>query len=222
VDLTFTVQDAARVPYAAVPTLSFALRIDAPAGADVRSILLDTQIQIAARRRGYDPEVQERLFELFGPPRDWGRTLRTLLWTRLTTIVPPFTDSTVVDLPVVCTYDLDVVASRYFDALKDGAVPLELLFSGTVFTANGPHAGLQAERISLSQEAECRLPVAVWKETLERYFPGTAWLRVGKERFDRLAAFKARHALATWDDALDALLAAEGGEVGEEVRTWTT
>ena len=46
----------------------------------------------------------------------------------------------------------------------------------------------------------------MWKETLERYFRGTAWVRMPKASFDRLAAYKARHALATWGDALDALL----------------
>jgi hypothetical protein len=215
VELAFAVVDAARVPYAAVPTLGFSVRIDSPGGEDVRSVLLDTQIQIAARRRGYDGGAHDRLFELFGPAGDWGRTLRTLLWTRLTTVVPPFRDSTIVELQVPCTYDLEVTASRYFDALADGAVPLELLFSGTVFCA-GP-AGLQAERISWEQEAEYKLPVAVWKETMERHFPGTAWVRLGKDSFDRLAAYKSRRALATWDDALAALL-----PTAEEAETWTT
>jgi hypothetical protein len=216
VELTFAVTDAARMPYAALPTLSFTLRIDAPAGVDVRSVLLDTQLQIAARRRGYDAGAQERLFELFGPTSDWGRTLRTLLWTRMTTVVPPFRDSTTVELAVPCSYDLEVAASRYFDALSDGTVPLEFLFSGTVFSGDGPGGGLQARRISWEQDAEYALPVAIWKETLERYFGGTAWLRVSKERFDQLAAFKSRHALASWDDAFDALLVGEGAE------TWTT
>jgi hypothetical protein len=216
VELAFTVTDAARMPYAAQPTLSFTLRIDAPPGADVRSVLLDTQIQIAARRRGYDAGAEQRLFELFGRPTDWGRTLRTLLWTRMTTVVPPFDDSTTVELAVPCSYDLEVAASRYFDALSDGTAPLEFLFSGTVFSRDGPGGGLQARRISWEQDAEYALPVAIWKETLERYFAGTAWLRIDKERFDRLAAFKSRHALASWDDALDALL------VGEEAQTWTT
>jgi hypothetical protein len=215
VELAFAVTDAARMPYAAVPTLSFTLRIGAPAGVDVRSILLDTQIQIAARRRGYDAGAEERLYELFGRPAEWGRTLRTLLWTRMTTVVPPFGDSTTVELAVPCSYDLEVAASRYFDALPGGTVPLEFLFSGTVFSGDGPGGSLQAQRLSWEQDAEYALPVAVWKETLERYFSGTAWLRVGKEHFDRLAAFKARNALASWDEALDALLLAE------EAGTWT-
>ncbi len=45
----------------------------------------------------------------------------------------------------------------------------------------------------------------VWKETMERYFRGTAWVRLSKESFDRLSAYKSRNALATWDDALEAL-----------------
>jgi hypothetical protein len=204
-ELAFAVVDASRLEYAAVPTLRFALRVESVSGEPIRSLLLDTQIQIAARRRRYDEAARERLFELFGPPADWGTTLRTLLWTRLTTVVPPFTGATVVDLAVPCSYDLEVVASRYFDALEDGEVPLEFLFSGSVFYA-GEDGRLQTARLSWEQEAAYRLPVAVWKETLERYFRGTAWVRMPKASFDRLAAYKARHALATWGDALDALL----------------
>jgi hypothetical protein len=171
--------------------------------------MLDTQVQIAARRRHYDAGAEEKLFELFGAPAGWGSTLRTLPWTRMTTVVPPFTGSSLVDLLVPCSYDLHVVASRFFDALEDGEVPLEFLFSGTVFAA-GAGGMLQATRISWESDAEFRFPIRVWKETMERYFRGTAWVRVDKAAFDRLAAFKSRRALATWEEALDALL--EGRE----------
>jgi hypothetical protein len=207
-ELAFAVEDAARLEYAAVPTLRFALRIDRVRGAPVRSLLLDAQVQIAARRRGYDAAAHDRLFELFGPVAAWGTTLRTLLWTRATLVVPPFQDTTVVDLPVPCSYDLEVLASRYFDALEDGEVPLEFLFSGSVFYA-GPDGRLQTVRLSWEHEAGYRLPVGVWKETMDRYFRGTAWLRVGKDSFDRLSAYRSRNALATWDDAVTALLGEE-------------
>jgi hypothetical protein len=199
-ELAFAIEDAARVEYAAVPTLRFALRIEADV--PVRSILLDAQVQIAARRRGYDAAAHDRLFELFGPVGNWSNSLRTLLWTRTTLVVPPFSQSTVANLDVPCTYDLDVAASRYFDALTDGEVPLEFLFSGSVFYGDV----LQTARISWEQEAEYRLPVAVWKETLERHFPGTAWMRLPKESFDRLCAYKSRNALASWGDVVDRLL----------------
>jgi Family of unknown function (DUF6084) len=198
--LRFEVEGAERVEHAAVPTVAFALGIASER--PVRSVLLDVQLQIAARRRPYGSAAHERLFELFGPVEQWGASLRTLLWTRATLVVPPFTGSTVVQLPIACSYDLDVAASRYFDALEDGEVPLEFLFSGTVFYG----APLQAARISWESEAAYRMPVALWRETMDRYFNGTAWLRLPKPSLDRLAAHKSRHALATWEDVVDSLL----------------
>jgi hypothetical protein len=206
-ELRFAVTGAARVEHAAVPTLAFTLAIESMDGHAIRSILLDVQVQIAARRRAYDAHAHDRLFELFGPQEAWGTTLRTLLWTRTTLVVPPFRDRTAVDLPVTCTYDLDVAASRYFDALTDGEVPLEFLFSGTVFYA-GASGLLQTARIPWDHEAEYALPVAAWKETMDHHFPGTAWMRLAKEDFDRLCAYKSRHALASWGDVLDRLLPA--------------
>jgi hypothetical protein len=203
-EVAFAVQDAARVEHAAAPTLRFVLRADS-GGAQVRSILLDTQIRIAARRRRYDPAATDRLFELFGPREDWGTNLNSLLWTRTTTVVPAFTGATTIDLDVPCTYDLEVTASRYLDALADGEVPLEFLFSGALFYT-GPDGRLQTARISWEAEAEYRLPVAVWKETMERHFPGSAWLRVDKATFDRLCTYRSTRALPTWADVFGELL----------------
>jgi hypothetical protein len=201
--LSFAVEGAERVEHAAVPTVAFALRIESGDDRPVRSVLLDVQVQIAVRRRQYDEAARDRLFELFGPVEQWGNSLRTLLWTRATLVVPAFTGSTVAQLPIACSYDLEVAASRYFDALDDGEVPLEFLFSGTVFYG----APLQAARISWESEAGYRMPVSLWRETMDRYFRGTAWLRLPKDSFDRLTAHKSRHALATWEDVVDSLLA---------------
>jgi len=41
---------------------------------------------------------------------------------------------------------------------------------------------------------------------MDRVFPGSAWLRLDKERFDRLHAYRARRTLLTWEDAVDSLL----------------
>ncbi len=203
-DLSFAVTDAARLELAATPTIRFALHV-ASGGAAVRSVLLDTQIRIAATRRAYGHESDDRLFELFGAREDWGTTLRSLLWTQLTLSVPPFTGETDVDLLVPCTYDLDVTATRYFDALHDGDVPLEFLFSGTVFYT-APDGRLQTARLSWDLEAEYRLPVAVWRETIDHHFAGTAWLRLDRESHDRLVAYKSRRALPTGPQVLDELL----------------
>jgi hypothetical protein len=86
-------------------------------------------------------------------------------------------------------------------------VPLEFLFSGSVF-AGGAGAAMQVTRLSWEQEAEYHLPVRVWREAMDAYFRGHAWVRLRKDAFDRLAAYKSRHALASWDETLDALLPA--------------
>jgi hypothetical protein len=204
-ELAFDVLDARSAEHAATPTLLFDVEIRAP-GHRVRSILLDVQIQIAARQRPYGEASHERLLELFGTPDRWGTTLRTLPWVRTTTVVPPFEETTVVELPVQCTYDLEVTAARYFAALEDGEVPLELLFSGSVFFAT-PQGGLQTVRISWDSDVDFRLPVAVWRDAMERHFPGSAWLRLGRDSYDRLCGYKARHAHESWEAAIDSLLA---------------
>jgi hypothetical protein len=203
-DLGFTVLGVAPERPAAAPTLRFSLGIDA-GGAAVRSVMLDVQLRIAATQRGYDDAEQAKLAELFGAPHRWGETLRGLLWTQATLVVPSFDGSTVADLYVPCTYDFEVAAAKYLAALGDGDIPLELLFSGTVFYA-APGGALQVSRISWNAEAAHRLPVKVWREAIDGHFPHTAWLRLDRDAFDRLAAFKAARTLPSWEAALDVLL----------------
>ena len=207
-ELRFEVRGASSLDHAAVPTIGFSLAIEELGRRQIRSVLLDVQIQIAARQRGYPPEAQERLLELFGTPERWSSTLRTLLWTRTTVVVPPFTGATVMEVPVPCTYDLEVTAARYLAALDDGEIPLELLLSGTVFFATATGA-LQATRIAWDHELDYRMPVAVWRGAMDRHFRNSAWLRCSREQFNRLWAYRSRHTLQSWDATLDALLEKE-------------
>jgi hypothetical protein len=136
-DLTFNVEGVEQQPHSAAPLLVFKLRI-AEAGTDegpttIPAIALRCQIRIEPTRRRYAPSEQEQLLDLFGEPERWGQTLRSALWTHASVVVPPFTGSTVVDLPVPCSFDFNVAATKYFHALLDGEVPLCLLFSGTIF-----------------------------------------------------------------------------------------
>jgi hypothetical protein len=201
--LAFRVEGAEPLAFAAVPTLRFALAIESAGPEPIRSLLLDVQLQIAARRRSYAADEETGLLDLFGEPERWGTTLRTLLWTRTTLVVPAFEASTAVGLDVPCTYDFEVTAARYLAALSDGDVPLEFLFSGTAFYGEG---ALRAERISWESEASYRLPVAVWRATMDQHFPGSAWLRLSRESLDRLAAYRGRHALPSWEATIDSLL----------------
>ena len=209
-ELSFEVEGCAVAEHAAVPTLTFELRVEAPAEVAVRSVMLDVQVQIAARRRPYDDAAQARLGELFGAPERWGATLRTLPWTRATVVVPPFRGRTSVELPVTCSYDLEVAASSYFNGLEEWEVPLEFLFSGSVFYADRD-GRLQTTRITWESDAEFALPVATWKRAIERHFPGAAWLRLDRESFDRLHAYRTRNAMPSWEAAIESLLEAREG-----------
>ena len=205
-DLDFEVESADVLPYAAVPTILFRLGVqNAVEGEEIDSISLRTQIRIAATQRRYEPNEQAKLRELFGEPHQWKDTLRSLLWTNTNTIVTHFSGGCVFEMPVTCTYDFDVVGTKYFAALEDGEIPLEFLFSGTVFYRKSGGA-LQVALISWDNEAMFRLPVRLWREMMDNYFPNSAWLRLHKDTFDRLYDYRSRNALLTWDRTLESLL----------------
>jgi hypothetical protein len=207
--LAVSVERAGVQEGAAVPTLRLALRVARAGGGPVRSIALHAQVRIAAPRRGYDGPTQARLRELFGTPDQWGASLRSLLWTQATAMVPPFDDATVVALRLPCTYDFEVAGARYLDALRDGDIPLDLLFSGAVF-APDPDGRLQVTPVASDCEASFDLPVRVWREAMERSFDDCPWLRLRREAFDRLYAYRARNVLGSWEETVEALLDGAG------------
>jgi hypothetical protein len=212
-DLNFEIVGAEAPAFAAVPTLIFKLGIHNTNEQErIHTITLRCQVQINVTRRRYSPEAQARLLEVFGEPKRWGETLRPLLWTHTNTVVPQFSGSTVADLAIPCTYDFEVVGTKYFNALGDGEIPLTFLFSGTIFY-EGKAGNLQVGQISWSKEAVYRLPVALWQEMMERYYPNSAWIRLHKDIFDQLYQYKATHGLPTWDEVLVRLLQASGEEV---------
>ncbi|MGH9916047.1 MAG: DUF6084 family protein [Pyrinomonadaceae bacterium] len=162
-------------------------------------------MQIESTRRRYNTHEQERLLDLFGEPERWGQTLKTMLWTLTSVVIPPFTGSTIVDMPVPCTFDFNVAAAKYFAGLEDGEVPLILLFSGTVFYEDDEGA-LQVSQISWEKEAKYRLPVQVWKEMMDIYYPNSAWLCLRRDVFDRLYRYKMQRGIPTWEQTLTSIL----------------
>jgi hypothetical protein len=124
-------------------------------------------------------------------------------------MVPGFEGATEVDLPLACTYDFEVAAAKYFHALDEGEIPLELLFSGSIFTRG--ENGFNVQPVPWEKEARFALPVRIWREVMDRYFPGGAWIRLRRDSFDALHRFKGQRALTSWDDAIEALLS-EAGE----------
>jgi hypothetical protein len=205
-ELTFGCTGARAEPYTATPTLSFQITIDEHTGARVHAIALRCQLRVEPHRRRYTPAEAERLHDLFGDTARWADTVKPIQLATITSMVTGFSDHAQIDLPVPCTYDLEVASARYLQALDDGTIPLLLLFSGTVFIAHGET--FSVELIPWSAEASYRMPAAVWQDVVNEHFPGSAWLRCTRETLDALSAFKAEHALPTWDATLSALLKA--------------
>jgi hypothetical protein len=204
-DLVFGCTDASAERYAATPTLSFALTVTESSGAAVHAIVLRCQIRIEPQRRRYSAAEARRLHDLFGDTSRWADTVKPIQLALVTAVVPGFSALTEINVPVPCTYDLEVASARYLQALDDGTIPLLFLFSGTVFLAQGN--GYAVELVPWSSEASYRMPVSVWQDVVNLHFPDSAWLRCGRETLDALAAFKAERALPTWDATLTALLA---------------
>jgi len=205
-DLNFKVTGAESVPYSAAPLLNLKVQVtNAHENESIQSVMLRCQIQIETVRRQYSSEEQAKMFELYGEPARWGQTLRTLLWTHASIAVKPFTGSTIVDLPVPCTFDFNVATTKYFDAIEDGEIPLCILFSGTVFYHDGDGA-LQVAQISWEKEANYRLPITVWKQMMEHYYPNSAWLNIRKDVFDKLQEYKMRRSIPSWEQAFESLL----------------
>jgi hypothetical protein len=199
-ELAFSIEDGGVMEHAAVPTLRFGLRVES--SGDVRSLSLNVQVRIAATQRTYTDAEEEGLQEVFGATEQWGRSLASLHWTNVAVQVPAFSGSTLVDLPVTCTYDFEVTAAKYLSGLEGGEVPLEFLFAGSLFYGEP----LQVRPISWSAEAQYRLPVSAWRDMMDRFFPNSAWLRLDRATFDRLHAYRARNSHLSWDDALESLL----------------
>lgn len=212
-DLSFSFEKIEVEPFAVSPQLSFKLRLtNSPAEEAIHTIALRVQVMLETTRRGYNSDEQDSLQDLFGEPERWGKTLKTFLWTHASVIVPAFHESTLVSLPVPCTFDFNVAATKYFAGLSGGEVPLCLQFSGTVFYAQdgGP---LQVTPIPWDKEIHFRMPVKTWQDLMEAYYPRTAWLCLERDMFDRLYRYKVERGIPTWEQALESLFRTAQEEV---------
>lgn len=204
-ELEITVLDVQAEQYSALPSLLFRLRVSESTGQQIHAIALRCQIRIEPQRRPYTDAESDGLTELFGGRERWSETLKPFLWTHATAMVRGFTGDIEVDLPVTCTYDFEVAGAKYLHALRDGEIPLVLLFSGTVFTRGAN--GFGVEQVPWHLEAGYRLPVRVWRQVMDFHFPNSGWIRVDRDTLDALIHYKASHALPTWEQTFSALLA---------------
>ena len=203
-DLRFQVEDVVPTPNAASPQLYFKLRITNAQPEPIHSIALRAQVQVEPVRRRYTSEEQQKLKTLFGEPEQWSKSLQPLLWANVNVNVGAFTGSTIIDLPVPCTFDFNVTMTKYIYGLDGGELPTSLLFSGTVF-----HAGqmaLQIAQIPWDREASYRVPVRVWKEMMDLYYPNGAWIQLRRDVFERLYEFRSQNGIPTWEQTVERML----------------
>jgi hypothetical protein len=208
--MEFRVSDLVPDRYATTPTLSVEVAIEDPRADPVHALALRAQVQLEPQRRAHSDAEAARLLDVFGDRSRWHATVRPTTWTTCATVVPGFTGRTTVTLSLPCSYDLETVVGRYLQALDDGAVPLRLLFSGTVFRLGG--RGVWVEPVPWAAEADCRLPVAVWREVVDLHWPDSGWLRLRRDTLRALQEHRARIGATSFEETLADLLGARTGE----------
>ena len=201
----FAVLGARTVRYAAAPMLAIDLQVAEPSGRQVYMIALSIQVMIEPARRAYDDATRERLVELFGAPERWAVTTRSLVWTQLDVVVPAFTGTTTVAVPIACSYDLELAAAKYLYSLPDGIAPLALHFNGVIYYRD-EHGGLQMVLVPWTNSIDFKMPVSVWRKTIEHYYPNTAWVALRSQTLEALQREKLDRGLTTLDSCVQALL----------------
>jgi hypothetical protein len=204
-DLTFTIEDVTAEQFSVTPRLTARIRIAAGDAEPIQAIALRCQIRIEPLRRPYSDEEAEGLVDLFGPRQRWVNTQRTFLWQHSTAMVQGFTGVTEISMPLECTYDFEVAASKYLHALRGGAIPLLFLFSGTVFVQG--ERGFSVRQVSWECEAQHEMPVSEWNDLIRTHYPNAGWVRLGHDTVSALAAYKSARGMLDFEDAITTLLA---------------
>lgn len=203
-NVSFEVLDVTAEPYSVSPVLT--ARVGVTAGGDdpVHAIALRCQVRIEPLRRTYSDDEAAGLMDLFGGRERWASTQRTFLWQHCTAMVPGFTGHTTATLPLDCTYDFEVAAAKYLHALRDGAVPLQFLFSGTIFVSS--ERGFSVQQVSWDCEDNYAMPVTVWRDLIAQHYPNSGWIRLSHETITELAGYKSAHGMLDFDHAVTSLL----------------
>jgi hypothetical protein len=204
-NMTFTVLDVEPEPFTVTPVLTARIGIATGGDDPVHAIALRCQVRIEPMRRSYSDEEAAGLTDLFGPRERWTTTQRTFLWQHASTMVPGFAANTTVALPLDCTYDFEVTAAKYLHALRDGALPLQFLFSGTIFVKS--ERGFSVQQVSWDCEDRYNMPVSAWRQLMAQHYPNSGWVRLNHDTVTALAHYKSSRGLLDLDHAVTELLA---------------
>ena len=107
-----------------------------------------------------------------------------------------------------CTYDFEVAAAKYLHSLGDGEIPLVAAVQRHRLQLRD--GGVSCSRCRGTSRPSYRLPVSVWRATMDPFFPNSGWIRLRRETIDALTRYKAERALTSWEDTFELLLKEAG------------
>jgi hypothetical protein len=191
--------------HAAAPTVIFSVRVREPSGREIYTIALSARVLVDPAGRGYDDDAREALFDLFGPAETMVGALQSLVWAQAGVLTPSFRGEVTIDVPMPCTYDLEVSSAKYFASLPGGVAPLDFHFNGTIFYS-GENDRLQIVHVPWACVARFRMPVAVWRQAVAARFAETGWIRLHEETLTRLRRRQAERAAPSLDVLVSGLL----------------
>jgi Family of unknown function (DUF6084) len=203
-NVSFTVLDVTAEPYSVSPMLTARIGVSTTGEDPVHAVALRCQVRIEPLRRSYSDDEAAGLVDLFGARERWANTQRTFLWQHCTAMVPGFTGNTTATLPLECSYDFEVAAAKYLHALRDGTIPLQFLFSGTLFVNS--QRGFSVQQVPWDCEDRYDMPVAVWRDLIAAHYPNSGWVRLSHETIAELAGYKSASGLLDLEHAIVSLL----------------
>ena len=154
----------------------FALGVTETSGREVFTIALTAQINIDPARRELRRRARASASSTSSASPSAGRRPRTASCGRTRrTLVPSFTGADARSrCPCRARYDLELAAAKYFYSLPDGEVPLAL----PLHAARSCTAATTGSCRSCSSRGRARrtwrMPVATWREMMERHYPDGA------------------------------------------------
>lgn len=177
-ELSFHVEDVFPEPFAVAPNLTARVEVTESSGAAVHALAVRCQVRIDPQRRRYTDGEAEGLLDLFGPRERWTATLKPFQWMQTSTVAQGFTGSSVVELPLPCTYDFEVTASKYLHALDEAGSTVRSCScsAGRSSPAGSPVSGWNGSRGTASRPTTCRSACGA------NWFRRTTRTRVGAPR----------------------------------------
>ena len=161
---------------------------------------LSVQIQIEPAKRRYDAVDGEAHGALRDPHR-WTVTAQRMLWTIEACCPVLHGVDSEAEIPVLCNYDVELAATKYFHSVTDGEIPLAFHFNGSVYYS-GDEGRLQVVQVPWDTVADFTMPIAIWREMIDSYYPYRGWVPVHRDTLDALQRLKARRGAPTLDAAI--------------------